>query len=52
VGGAFASGLLHGFGFASGLSVTSVPLAELPLALSSLNIGVEPGQLGFVTVTL
>jgi HupE / UreJ protein len=49
---AFAFGLLHGFGFASGLSITGVPPAELPLALLSFNIGVELGQLGFVAVTL
>ncbi|MGA6927441.1 MAG: HupE/UreJ family protein, partial [Desulfosarcina sp.] len=30
---AFLFGLLHGFGFASGLSTTGMPRAELPLAL-------------------
>jgi hydrogenase/urease accessory protein HupE len=49
---AFAFGLLHGFGFASGLSTTGVPRSELPLALLSFNIGVELGQLGFVAVAL
>jgi hydrogenase/urease accessory protein HupE len=49
---AFAFGLLHGFGFASGLSITGIPSAELPLALLSFNTGVELGQLGFVAVTL
>jgi HupE / UreJ protein len=49
---AFAFGLLHGFGFASGLSTTGIPPAELPLALLSFNIGVELGQLGFVAVAL
>jgi hydrogenase/urease accessory protein HupE len=49
---AFAFGLLHGFGFASGLSITGVPPTELPLALLSFNIGVELGQLGFVVVAL
>jgi hydrogenase/urease accessory protein HupE len=49
---AFAFGLLHGFGFASGLSTTGIPQAELLLALLSFNIGVEVGQLGFVAVAL
>jgi hydrogenase/urease accessory protein HupE len=49
---AFAFGLLHGFGFASGLSITGIPQTELPLALLSFNIGVELGQLGFVAVVL
>jgi hydrogenase/urease accessory protein HupE len=49
---AFAFGLLHGFGFASGLSITGIPQTELPLALLSFNIGVELGQLGFVVVAL
>jgi hydrogenase/urease accessory protein HupE len=49
---AFAFGLLHGFGFASGLSTTEMPQTELPLALLSFNIGVEFGQLGFVAMAL
>jgi hydrogenase/urease accessory protein HupE len=49
---AFAFGLLHGFGFASGLSTTGVPQAELPLALLSFNGGVELGQLAFVALAL
>jgi hydrogenase/urease accessory protein HupE len=49
---AFAFGLLHGFGFASGLSITGIPHTELPLALLSFNIGVELGQLGFVVMAL
>jgi hydrogenase/urease accessory protein HupE len=49
---AFAFGLLHGFGFASGLSVTGMPKAELAPALLFFNIGVELGQLGFVAVIL
>jgi hydrogenase/urease accessory protein HupE len=49
---AFAFGLLHGFGFASGLSITGIPHRELPLALLSFNIGVELGQLGFIAVVL
>jgi hydrogenase/urease accessory protein HupE len=48
---AFAFGLLHGFGFASGLSVSGMPRAELVPALLFFNIGVELGQLGFVALT-
>jgi len=49
---AFLFGLLHGFGFASGLSTTGMPSAELPLALLFFNVGVELGQLVFVAVSL
>jgi len=45
---AFAFGLLHGFGFASGLSTIGLPQAEIPLALLLFNVGVELGQLVFV----
>ena len=49
---AFAFGLLHGFGFASGLSTVGMPKAEIPLALLAFNIGVELGQLAFVLLML
>jgi hypothetical protein len=49
---AFAFGLLHGFGFASGLALTGLPQGDIPLALLSFNIGVEVGQLGFVALVL
>ena len=49
---AFVFGLLHGFGFASGLSTTGMPKAELPWALLCFNIGVELGQLTFVFLAL
>lgn len=45
---AFAFGLLHGFGFASGLTTMGLPQAEIPLALLLFNLGVEIGQLAFV----
>jgi hydrogenase/urease accessory protein HupE len=45
---AFAFGLLHGLGFASGLIDLGLPRAELPLALLLFNLGVEAGQLAFV----
>ncbi len=44
----FLFGLLHGFGFASGLSTTGMPRVEIPLALLFFNLGVEFGQLVFV----
>lgn len=49
---AFAFGLMHGFGFATGLSATGVPSGELPIALLCFNLGVEFGQLTFVVVIL
>ena len=49
---AFAFGLLHGFGFANGLSTVGMPKAEIPLALLMFNIGVEIGQIAFVLVIL
>jgi len=45
---AFAFGLLHGFGFASGLTTMGLPQAEIPLALLLFNVGVEIGQVCFV----
>ena len=49
---AFAFGLLHGFGFASGLSAMGLPKAEIPLALLLFNVGVEIGQVAFVVTAL
>ena len=49
---AFMFGLLHGFGFASGLSTTGMPGAEIPVALLFFNVGVELGQLFFVLLIL
>jgi hydrogenase/urease accessory protein HupE len=49
---AFAFGLLHGFGFASGLSALGLPAADIPLALVMFNIGVEIGQVSFVLLIL
>lgn len=47
---AFAFGLLHGFGFASGLSTNGLPRSEIPVALLLFNVGVEIGQLFFVAI--
>ena len=49
---AFAFGLLHGFGFASGLTTLGLPRAEIPVALLLFNVGVEIGQLFFVALIL
>jgi hydrogenase/urease accessory protein HupE len=49
---AFAFGLLHGFGFASGLSALGLPAAGIPLALVMFNLGVEVGQVSFVLLVL
>jgi hypothetical protein len=49
---AFAFGLLHGFGFASGLTALGLPQREIPLALLAFNVGVEIGQLAFVALVL
>lgn len=49
---AFCFGLLHGFGFASALSDLGLTQQAIPLALLFFNIGVEVGQLIFVTIIL
>ena len=49
---AFLFGLLHGFGFASGLTGLGLPREEIPLALLLFNVGVEIGQLAFVLLVL
>jgi len=49
---AFVFGLLHGFGFASGLTSLGLPPADVPKALLFFNVGVEVGQLCFVAVIL
>jgi len=49
---AFAFGLLHGFGFASGLTTLGLARAEIPIALLLFNVGVEIGQLFFVLIIL
>jgi len=46
---AFTFGLVHGLGFAGALSEIGVPRNEVPLALLMFNVGVETGQLLFVT---
>ena len=45
-------GLLHGFGFASALAEIGLPQTEIPAALLAFNVGVEVGQILFVTAVL
>ncbi|MBK8174384.1 MAG: HupE/UreJ family protein [Rhodospirillales bacterium] len=49
---AFAFGLLHGLGFAQALTRLGLPPDRIPVALLCFNVGVEIGQLGFVTLVL
>lgn len=49
---AFTFGLLHGFGFAGALSEVGLPTENIPTALLFFNIGVEIGQLLFITLVL
>ena len=49
---AFAFGLVHGLGFASGLASLGLPQGDIPVALLFFNIGVEAGQLSFVALVL
>ena len=49
---AFTFGLLHGFGFASALSGIGLPQNSIPLALFLFNVGVEIGQLLFVSAVV
>lgn len=49
---AFLFGLLHGFGFASGLSELGISGSELVFGLLMFNVGVEIGQIGFVLLVL
>jgi hydrogenase/urease accessory protein HupE len=46
---AFTFGLLHGFGFAGALSEIGLPDHAIPLALLFFNVGVEAGQLAFIS---
>ena len=49
---AFAFGLLHGLGFAGALRDVGLPGHAIPVALAFFNIGVEAGQLLFITAAL
>lgn len=45
-------GLVHGFGFASVLRDYGLPQQDMALALAAFNLGVEAGQIAFVTVAV
>jgi len=49
---AFAFGLFHGLGFAGALSDIGVPQHGVPLALLMFNVGVETGQLLFISAVV
>jgi hypothetical protein len=49
---AFSFGLLHGLGFAGGLSAAGLPAGHIPLALGFFSAGVEVGHFSFVAVAL
>lgn len=49
---AFSFGLLHGLGFAGALSEIGLPAGDIPIALLAFNVGVELGQLTFVSAVL
>jgi hydrogenase/urease accessory protein HupE len=49
---ALTFGLLHGLGFAGGLSDAGLPAGHIPLALLFFSLGVETGHLLFVGVVL
>ena len=49
---AFSFGLMHGLGFASGLSEAGLPDGHIPTALAFFSLGVETGHLMFIGVVL
>jgi hydrogenase/urease accessory protein HupE len=49
---AFTFGLLHGLGFAGALREIGLPQGNIPIALLFFNLGVEAGQLLFVSAVL
>jgi hypothetical protein len=49
---AFSFGLLHGLGFAGGLSAAGLPAGHIPLSLGFFSAGVEIGHFCFVLMAL
>ena len=49
---AFSFGLMHGLGFAGGLSAAGLPAGHIPSALLFFSIGVEAGHFLFIAVVL
>ena len=46
----FSFGLLHGFGFSNALASIGLPQEEIPLSLFAFNVGIEIGQIVFISV--
>lgn len=49
---AFSFGLMHGLGFAGGLSEAGLPVGHIPTALAFFSLGVETGHFLFIGVVL
>jgi hydrogenase/urease accessory protein HupE len=49
---AFSFGLMHGLGFAGGLSEAGLPVGHIPTALLFFSIGVEAGHFLFIGIVL
>ena len=49
---AFAFGLMHGLGFAGGLSEAGLPAVHIPTALLFFSLGVETGHFLFIGMVL
>ena len=49
---AFSFGLIHGLGFAGGLSDAGLPTAHIPIALLFFSLGVETGHMLFIAAVL
>jgi len=49
---AFSFGLIHGLGFAGGLSDAGLPVAHIPTALLFFGVGVEAGHFLFIGVVV
>jgi hydrogenase/urease accessory protein HupE len=49
---AFTFGLMHGLGFAGGLSEAGLPVGHIPSALLFFSLGVETGHFLFIGVVL
>jgi len=49
---AFSFGLMHGLGFAGGLSEAGLPIGHIPTALAFFSLGVETGHFLFIGTVL
>ena len=49
---AFSFGLMHGLGFAGGLSEAGLPVGHIPTALAFFSLGVEIGHFLFISTVL